>query len=70
MLLCIVINFAYRREFNYNRNRKEEQNMYKILFTGGKDIFTKEELEEINKSGLEITIAPPHVEEQELINSL
>lgn len=33
--------------------------MYKILFTGGKDIFTKEELEEINKSGLEITIAPP-----------
>lgn len=46
-------------EKNLIRNRKEEQNMYKVLFTGGENIFTKEELEEINQYGLEITIAPP-----------
>lgn len=33
--------------------------MHKILFTGGENIFTDQELKEINKLGLEIIISPP-----------
>lgn len=44
--------------------------MHKILFTGGENIFTKEELEKLKKLGLEITIVPPHIKEQELIKIL